>query len=191
MHRAALLLSLVLASPAFAQAPQPGAPPATEARRQMVNQLLDALKHAPDEGAAAILEGRIRSIWLNAGTPAVSLLMSRGLRELQASTPNDALDDINAALDLEPDLASAWTLRASAQFDAGDAQGAVVALEQALRLEPRNFDAFQTLSRIAESRNDWKGAYAAWMKLMEIDPKTSSGEARLRDLRRRALGDEL
>ena len=43
---------------------------------------------------------------------------------------------------------------------------------------------------IAEARKDWKGAYEAWQKLMEIDPKTPGGEERLKDLRRHALGEE-
>jgi hypothetical protein len=43
---------------------------------------------------------------------------------------------------------------------------------------------------IAESRKDWKGAYAAWQKLLEIDPKTPGGEDKLKDLHRRAFGEE-
>ncbi len=57
--------------------------------------------------------------------------------------------------------------------------------------EPRNFDAFRNLSRFAESRADWKGAYAAWQKPMAIDPQTAGGTKRPEDLRRRALGEEM
>jgi tetratricopeptide (TPR) repeat protein len=183
-----LLLLLSLAVPALAQTPPEG--PAA-VRRQLAGQLLDALQRAPDEEAAAALEGRIRGLWLAAATPAVSLLVGRGMRELQANAPGDALDDLNAALDLQPDLAPGWTLRASAEFDTGNAEGALKDLEEAVRLEPRQFDAFQTLSRIAEQRGDWKGAYAAWQRLVAIDPKTAGGAERLKDLQRRALGDEL
>jgi predicted Zn-dependent protease len=179
------------ASPPHAPAPPVPAGGPAAMRRQLTGQLLDALQQATDETAAAALEGRIRALWLNAGTPAVSLLVSRCVRELAANAPGDALDDINAALDLQPDLAAGWTLRASAEFDTGHADGAVKDLEEAVRLEPRQFDAFQTLSRIAEQRGDWKGAYAAWVRLMQIDPRTPGGGERLRDLQRRALGDEL
>ena len=34
------------------------------------------------------------------------------------------------------------------------------------------------------------GAYVAWQKVMEFDPKTPGGEERLKDLRRHALGEE-
>ena len=189
MIRLVTVLTLLPAL-AFAQAP-PVQPPMSPAvmRQKLLAKMLDALQAAPDEETATALETRIRSMWLNAGTPAVSLLISRGARELQDHDPGDAQDDLDAALDLQPDLASAWTLRASAQFAGGDIQGAVRDIGEALRLEPRSFDALQLLSRIAEARSDWKGAYAAWQKVIDIDPKTSGGDARLKDLRRRALGD--
>ena len=34
------------------------------------------------------------------------------------------------------------------------------------------------------------GAYAAWQKKLEIDPQTPGGEAKRKDLQRRALGDD-
>ncbi len=62
-------------------------------------------------------------------------------------------------------------------------------IEETLHREPRFFPAFRTLAGIAESRQDWKGAYAAWTKLLEIDPKTPGGAEKLKDLKRRAFGD--
>ena len=59
-----------------------------------------------------------------------------------------------------------------------------------LRREPRSFAALRSLSDIAAAREDWKAAYAAWQKLLEVDPKTPNGTARLQDLKRRALGEE-
>ena len=59
-----------------------------------------------------------------------------------------------------------------------------------LQREPRSFVALDTLTRLSEAREDWKGAYAAWQKKLEIDPKTPGGEEKLKDLRRRALGDD-
>jgi tetratricopeptide (TPR) repeat protein len=159
-------------------------------RKAVIDHLLDALKTAPSEEAAAPLEAQITEIWLQAGSPAVSLLMARGLREMKAQTPDDAVEDLGAAITLEPDFAEAYHQRAIARFAAGDTAGAVADLQQALQREPRDFGAFRTLAAIAESREDWKSAYAAWQHLMDIDPKTPGGEDKLKDLRRRALGDE-
>ena len=159
-------------------------------KRATANKLLDALKHAPSEAEAAPLELQIRQLWATAGSPAVTLLMSRGLRELHAGANGDAIEDFGDAITLDPALAEAYRQRAVARYQAGDTSGAIADLQATVQHEPRDFAAFQTLSHIAEAREDWKNAYAAWQKVMEIDPKTPGGEDRLNELKRKALGEE-
>ncbi|HEY3847115.1 MAG TPA: tetratricopeptide repeat protein [Acetobacteraceae bacterium] len=160
-------------------------------KRATANKLLDVLKNAPSEAAAAPLELQIRQLWATSGTPAVTLLMSRGLRELQASATADAIEDFGDAITLDPTLAEAYRQRAVARYQAGDTAGAIADLQATVQHEPRDFAAFETLSQIAQGREDWKGAYAAWQKVMEIDPKTPGGEDRLNELKRKALGQEI
>lgn len=179
--RRALLPLLLACGPALAQ-PAPSRP--------ATDQLLSALKAAPDEQVAAALETRIEQAWLNAGSPAVTLLMSRALREMSSGAQAEALDDFDAVLDLDPELAEAYARRAVARFDTGDINGAIADVQQALKREPRHFEAFQILSRIAENRGNPKGAFAAWQKVLEIDPHTPGGAARLNELRRKAFGEE-
>jgi tetratricopeptide (TPR) repeat protein len=178
--RRVLLLLLLTTGPAWAQA----APsPATD-------RMLSALKSAPDEQTAATLEAQIEQSWLSAGTPSVTLLMQRALREAGAGSDRDALDDFDAALDLDPNQAEAWHRKALVHYHMGNVSAAIADIEQTLRLQPRDFAALQTLSRIAEARSDWKGAYAAWQKVLDITPKTPDGQQRLRELRRKAFGQE-
>jgi tetratricopeptide (TPR) repeat protein len=159
-------------------------------RRAATDRLLDALKAAPDEQSAAGLEGQLEQTWLRAGSPAVTLLMSRGLRSLHAGEDDEAVNSFSDAITLQPDAAEAWHQRAVARYHAGDVNGAIHDLEQTVRLEPRNFSAWRTLADIAAAREDWKGAYAAWQKVMELDPKTPGGEERMRVLKRKAVGEE-
>jgi tetratricopeptide (TPR) repeat protein len=155
------------------------------------NKLLDALKNAPNEAVAASLELQIRQLWATAGTPAVTLLMSRALRELHAGANDDAIEDFGDAITLDPKLAEAYRQRAVARYEAGDTQGAIADLQVTVQQEPRDFAAFETLSRIAEARKDWKSAYAAWQKVIEIDPKIPGGEDRLNELKRKAFGQQI
>ncbi len=159
-------------------------------RKAALDQALAALQAAGNEQEAAPLEARLRQMWLNAGSPAVTLLLGRGLRELQAGAALEAEQDFAAALTLDPEHAEAWHQTAQARFAAGDIPGAIAAISETLQREPRHFAALQTLSRFAEAREDWKGAYEAWGKAMQIVPKLSGGETKLKDLKRRALGDE-
>ena len=177
------LVALLLV-PGFASAQSP------PDKHVQLNKLLDALRSAPDEQAAVPLEMQIRSLWTTLGSPAVTLLMSRGLRELQAGANDDAVEDFGDAITLDPNLAEAYHERAIARFQAGDTRGAIADLQATVQHEPRDFAAFETLSHIAETREDWKSAYAAWQKVMELDPKTPGGEERLKELKRKAFGEE-
>ena len=155
-----------------------------------LDNLLTALRNAPSEEAAAALEAQARTQWFEAASPALRLLLVRGLREIGDGQPNDAVDSFDAALDLDPDLIEAWRGRAQARARMGDTVGAVRDIQEVLRREPRSFAALQDLSHMAEARSDWRGALAAHQKLLEIDPHSPGGQARLRDLKRRALGDD-
>ena len=181
LPRLALLALLIAAPPAFGQ----GAPATS------LENLTAALRTAPSEAAAAALEAQIRQVWAAAGSPAVRLLLSRADREMSLGAPGDALDSFDAALDLSPDLLEGWRGRAAARCSLGDDAGAVRDLQELLRRAPDSFIAFADLSRLAETRRDWRSALAAWQKVLEVDPMTPGGQTRLRDLKRRALGEQL
>lgn len=176
--RSWLLVGIFCATAAYAQTKDTAGP------------LLDALKAAPDEHAAAAIEQQLEQAWLRQGTPAVTLLMSRGLRSLQAGEDDEAVASFSDAITLQPDLPEAWRQRALARYHQGDVNGAIQDLRQTLQLEPRDFAAWHTLADIATARDDWKGAYEAWQKVMELDPKTPDGEAKARELKRKAVGEE-
>ena len=126
-------------------------------RRAALDKLLGALKSAPSEEIAGPLEQQIRQLWLNSGTPAVTLLMSRGLREMKADAHQDAIEDFSAAITLDPNLAEAYHQRAIARFAAGDTPGAIADIQATLQHEPRSFAAFETLAAIAEVAQGLEG----------------------------------
>ncbi len=194
--RRLLAAALLAAAPAWAQQPTapparpPGPGPSTAAARKPTDTLLNQLKAAPTEDAAGTVEAQLRAAWADAASPAIKLLLARGLRELSEGASSDSFDSYDAALDLDPDLLDAWRGRASARLHMGDTAGAVRDLQEVIKREPRSFAAWQDLSRIAEARGDWRGALAAWQKMLDVDPHSPGGQARLKDLRRRALGED-
>lgn len=180
-RRRALLLPLPLLL--AAQAPAP-------ARTEELDRAFAALREAPDAAGAAMAEAAIRQIWARQATPAIALLLNRGVRNMRANQAGDALEDFDAALTLAPRFADAWHWRAQAHAATGDAGAAARDLAEALRLEPRHWPALHTLSRLQEQRGDLAGALRSHETVLAIHPLLPGGVERLRELQRSAEGDD-
>ncbi|TPG51523.1 hypothetical protein EAH89_19955 [Roseomonas nepalensis] len=210
MRRRALLAGLAAAVPVGAAGqvlPVPGAGPgvgpavpplaspmpragAAEARRAELDRLLDSLAAAPDEAAAAPIQARIQALWAEGGSPAVGLLLRKSLRALQANEAPDAVEDLDAAITLQPDFPESWVLRGQAQAASGDRAAAAADLREALRLEPRHFGALMALSDLQEEAGDAAGALRSLEAALRINPWLPGAAQRRRELSRRALGDQ-
>ena len=174
--------------PALAQAPRATAP--AEAERQAeAKRLLETLSRAPDEESAAPVEARLRALWAQRSTPAARLLLASAARNIRSGATEAALEDLDAALTLQPEDPQGWILRAEAQSAAGAGTEAARDLQQALRLDPTRFDALVALAEVQESAGDLKGSLRSFEAAMRLNPHLAGGTARLRELRRRALGD--
>jgi tetratricopeptide (TPR) repeat protein len=180
MRRALLALPLLLLA---AQAPAPRAP-------EELDRAFAALRHAPDAHGAQLAEAAIRQLWGRQATPAVALLLNRGIRSLRAGQPGDALEDFDAAITLAPGLADAWYGRAQAYAGVGDPAAAARDLAEALRLEPRHWPSLASLSRLQEDRGEMTGAQRSHEAVLAIHPFIAGGQERLRELRRAAEGDD-
>jgi tetratricopeptide (TPR) repeat protein len=187
--RAVLLLLPLLLLPAAADAQPRGGARTEESRRAELDSLFEGLKTAPDEAAASMMEARIRALWIEAASPATVLLLRRGVRNLAARTYDEALEDFDAALTLAPQSAEAWHQRAQAYAAMGDVAAAARDLQEALRLEPRHFGALITLSSLQEQAGDAQAALRSMEAVLALHPRLRGGEARLRELRRKAEGD--
>lgn len=186
--RAALIALPLLFLPALTEA-QPAPTRQQQSRQEELNGLLEALKTAPDETTARMMEGRIRALWIESASPAAVLLLRRGARNLAARTNDEALEDFDAAIILSPNSAEAWHQRAQAYAALGDAPAAARDLQEALRLEPRHFAALVTLSLLQEQRGDASGALRSMQAAMALNPHLQGGQERVRELRRKAEGD--
>lgn len=194
MRRLAVLLPclLLIALPGLAQAPAgPARPPGGTALQRDLDRAFEALREAPDEPAARMAEAVIRQLWARQASAAVALLLNRGIRNLRANNPADALEDFDAAIVLAPGLADAWHWRAQAHMAVGDTLAAAMDLRECLRLEPRHFPALLTLSRLQEEAGDARGALRSFEAALALHPRLPGGAERLRELTRAAEGEEM
>ena len=181
LWRALVLVAITATASLTAQA----APKAASAE---ADRLLKQLQGAGDEAIAAFLEQRIRLAWSSLESPAARLLQSRGQRDLNGLAVGDAVEDFNAALTLDPAGGELYVGRAAARAMTGAYAAAVQDIAAALAREPRNFDAWATLSKIAETHGDTAGALAAWTKLLTVDPHAPGGRDRSQALQRKLEG---
>ncbi len=158
-------------------------------RQLTLDQLFEALKLAPTDEAALAVERQIWSAWMQQGSPAVQLLMRRGLRNLQAHALDDALEDFDAVVALAPEIPEGWNKRATVYYLRGEYDNAARDIAETLAREPRHFGALVGLSSVHEARGDLLAALRAYEAAIAIHPRLAGAEQRLRDLRRRALGE--
>ena len=170
---------------ALAQQPRPPSPAQVE-----LDRAFEALRTAPDEPGGAMVEQRIRQLLAARATPSVVLLLARGQRNLAGNQPAEALEDFDAAITLAPDAVDPWFGRALAAHQAGDAPAALRDLQQVMRLEPRHWQALQQLSLWQEEAGNAPAALRSFEAALAIHPRLRGGEARLRELRRKAVGDD-
>ena len=178
----ALIPFLLLAAPLLAQ--RPATPPPE------LDRAFEALRDAPDEQGASLVEQRIRQLLSARATPSVTLLLARGQRNLAGNHPEEALEDFDAAITLTPEAVDPWFGRALASHLAGDPAAALRDLQQVLLLEPRHWQALQQLAGWQEEAGNAAGALRSFEAALAIHPRLRGGEARLRELRRKALGDD-
>ena len=132
---------------------------------------------------------RISSLETSSLAPTTVVLLDAARRALGAGKPDDAVADLDSALVLQPDSVLLWRERAIARVHAGDLDGAIADLGEAINRDSRDEPAWEALSRVTEIKGEEKGAFAAWQRVMTLEPAIPDGEPRLERLRKKAFGE--
>ena len=156
-----------------------------------IDGLLAMLAAARTRGEAASIEQQIEAAEEKPVSPTARVLVDGGNAALVAGKPGKAVGDLDSAIDLQPDLAILWRERAVMRLHSGDNHGAIADLGEAINRAPRDFQAWTLLSEITESTGDASAAYAAWQKVLAIDPQAANAAKRLDLLKRKALGQPI
>lgn len=132
--------------------------------------LFGALKVAPDEASAKVVEDRIWAIWLASGGDTCNLLMARVKVAVDAEKYDVAIHLLDAIIELKPNYVEAWNRRATVFFLKKDYGDALADLAKVLTLEPRHFGALTGLGAIMQDLGDEKAALIAFRQALAIDP---------------------
>jgi tetratricopeptide (TPR) repeat protein len=140
-------------------------------RSHNIEFLFQALKAAPDDETARLVEGRIWALWLASGSDTADLLMSRARNAIEQNDADLALQLLDAIIELKPDYVEAWNRRATLYFEKHDYGRAMSDIAQVLAREPRHFGALTGLGMILEDIGDDKRALEAFRRALEVDPR--------------------
>ena len=163
-----LVLVIALLAPFLAQAAAARAP---APKKPQVEVLFDQLAHAASPEDAKPIEDKIAGIFLQSGSASIDLLMSRVAAAQAAGDKDDIKKLIEAVTSLAPGFAEGWHSRANFQRATGDDAGAMVSLEHAILLNPRQFAALFELGDMMEDYGNKAAALKLYRKALELDPQ--------------------
>jgi len=155
-----------------------------------LDSLFVQLEQAPDAQAAASLEQQIWLRWSDSGSPTVNVLLERAAAAESDGDPELAERFLDQASDLAPEYAEPWNRRANLAYAAEDYRGAIAAIQETLRREPRHFAALTALGIIYEELNQQRAALDAYRAALAIHPHYETAQQGVRRLEPRVDGRE-
>lgn len=153
-----------------------------------LDSLFVQLEQAPDPRAAELVEQQIWAHWADSGSPTVNILLERAAAAEDAGDAELANRFLDQASDLAPDYAEPWNRRANLAYGAEDYAGAIAAIQETLKREPRHFGALAGLGLIYEELGQPRAALEAFRAALAIHPHYEDAQQGVRRLEPRVDG---
>lgn len=169
------------------EAPAPEAPPppaeSPEQHAKLLDELYTRLASAPDETTASQIAGAIEQLWQHSGSPTADLLVARAVAAAEAENRALAMKLLNAAVELQPDYAEAWSRRAYLYYLDNDYKRALGDLRRVLALDPRHFKALEGLGNLLQHLGEKKAALEAYEAVLKVHPHLPDAKKARDDLK--------
>lgn len=130
----------------------------------------------------------IEKLWRFTGGDTVNLLIDRAESFSAKNESERGLPLADAAVDLAPDYAEAWSHRAYLYYRMENYNAALSDLRRALALEPNHFRALDGMAKILVLLGEKKAALAAYEKLVLVHPNIEGGKEALEELKKEVEG---
>ncbi|MCI4679369.1 hypothetical protein K9U39_14655 [Rhodoblastus acidophilus] len=190
-----LLIAILSAAPSGAQGLKPPPKPAqvdpAQIRARALDDLLARLREAPDPEAAASIRAIIEKIWAHSTSPTANLLMARAEVLLKADKGPAAEALLDRIVLLYPDWTLAWRRRAQSSLLQGDSEGAMLDLDRALNVDPRNFLVMTDLANLMRAAGHDQPALELLRRARGFDPQNESLRRETDQLQRQVEGQRI
>ena len=177
---AVLLVAGVVAGPARARQDDP-----------RLDDLFDKLQSATGMQDVADAEGQIWRIWTESGSDTVDLFMRDAMTAMARGEFDQALENINTVIEMDPEFAEGWNKRATIYYLMGNFDASVGDIVHTLDLEPRHFGALAGLGLIYDQIDDPEGALKAYKRALEVHPFLPHARRRVEQLSKELKDKEI
>ena len=150
-------------------------PKSPEDAAKTLSSLYAILATIDDHRQAGEIGAAIERLWRLPGGDTVNLLIDRGEMFSSRNENEKALPFLDAAVDLAPDYAEAWSHRAYLEYRMNNYQAALGDLRRALALEPNHFRALDGMAKILTLIGEKKAALKAYDQLLKVHPNIEGG----------------
>jgi len=160
-------------------------------RPKLLAELYDRLARARDAATAEPITEAIEKLWVTSGSDTVDLLMSRAAHFANAAEIDLSLSILDAVVDIAPDEAEAWYLRARVNVLAGKPEGALTDLRRTLGLDAKHYRAISDLGLLLEQLGAKKEALEAYRRALKVNPFLDDAKAGVDALEREVEGQDI
>ncbi|WP_245319392.1 tetratricopeptide repeat protein [Consotaella salsifontis] len=158
-------------------------------REERLDALFVELKRESSAPKAAQIASRIESVWNESGSATIDLLLQWSGEAMANDQGAAALDLIDQAIALRPQLAELWNRRATLHFTSDRISKSISDLQQVLRREPRHFNALIGLATIFQQIGRKEQALDIYMRVLDVYPANQGAQSAVSRLAEELAGD--
>ncbi|MDE2384531.1 MAG: tetratricopeptide repeat protein [Alphaproteobacteria bacterium] len=146
--------------------------PLTPQQKQALelDQLLGKLHSAPKAADVSKLEGDIFALWARNDSPTAVVLLRESSAAIDARDFDPAEQMLSQLLETYPDFAEGWNRRAALYYLMKRYDAALIDVDHALALEPRNFGALIGKGMILRAQKKSDEAVAVLKEALAVNP---------------------
>ncbi len=160
-------------------------------RSKMLAQLYEELGAARNIYTAEPIIDAIEALWAVSGSDTVDLLMSRAAQFATEAEVDLSLAILDAVVDIAPDEAEAWYLRAKVNVLKGKPERALADLRRALNLDAKHYRAINDLGLVLERLGAKKEALEAYRRALAVNPFMEEARQGVEALAREVEGQDI
>ena len=151
-------------------------PKTPEETSKTLDNLYAYLATEGDKRQAGEIGAAIERLWRLGGGDTVNLLIDRGELFSAQDQNEKALPFLDAAVELAPEYAEAWSHRAYVEYRLNNYTAALGDLRRALAIEPNHFRALDGMAKILVLMGEKKAALEAYNQLLKVHPNIEGAE---------------